>query len=98
MAGDDGERGGDTAVRDGDSGGPGRGDRRRDAGHHLAVDAGVGEGLCFLASPAEHERVATLQPNDLLALAGEPHEQDVDEVLSDALAGALADVYQLGRR
>ena len=48
------------AVRDGDARERGRRDGRRDAGHDLAREAGLGERERLLAAAAEHERVAAL--------------------------------------
>ena len=91
---------GDAAVGDGDAGVGGHGDGGGDAGHDLEGDAGVAQRLRLLAAAAEDERVAALQPDDALALAGLLDEQGVDRVLVVAAgrAGDLADVDQLGVR
>ena len=72
-------------------------ERGGDAGHHLAGDAGCGQGLRLLAAAAEDERVAALQAHHALAFAGEPHQQFVDLLLLHAVVGAgLADEDALG--
>ena len=96
VAGDDGERGGQAPVGDRDAGVGGHGDRRGDAGHHLEGDAGRGQGQRLLAAPAEHERVAALEPHHGLAGPAPVDEQGVDRVLVDRAAGRLADVDPLG--
>ena len=51
----------------------------------------------LLAAAAEDVRVAALEPHDVLAVAGELHEQGVDRVLRHrVVAGELADVDDLG--
>ena len=69
VAGDDGERRREPAVRHRDARVRGRGDGRRDAGDDLERDAGGGQRLRLLAAAAEDERVAALQPHDALARA-----------------------------
>ena len=73
------------------------GDRRGDARHHLAADAGRGERHQLLFEPPEHARVAALQAHDA-AVAAVPHQQRVDLRLPRRIAeAALADVDP-GRR
>ena len=55
----------------------GNGGDRRDARDDLAVDAGIAQHLDLLATAAEHERVAALEPHDV-ELAPELDEQPVD--------------------
>ncbi len=53
----------------------------------------------LLAAPAEHERIAALEPHDLLAGAGPVHQQLVDLLLRErGVARALADIHQLRAR
>ena len=97
VAGDDRERGGEPAMGERDPRDRRHRDRARDAGHDLDVDAGVAAERDLLAAATEDERVAALQAHDVLALAGEGHEQLVDGVLRHGVvAGELADVDDLG--
>ena len=53
----------------------------------------------FFRAPAEHERVAALQPDDAFALPSRANHQPIDRVLLDARAtGALADAETLRAR
>ena len=61
-----------------------RSDRRGDPGDHLEVDAGFGAGARLLAAASEDERIAALEPDDSLALAGEPQQQRGGFVLGTA--------------
>ena len=72
----------------------GGGDRRGDAGHDFAFDAGGGERFELFFEPAEHARVAALEAHDALAhFARVLDEQRVDRRLAGAVAeAALADV------
>ena len=96
VAGDDGEDGGDTAVRERDAGECGHRDRAGDARHDLDLDTlqlAVGE---LFRAAAEDVGVAALQPDDLLALACELDEEGVDGVLRHGVvSGELADVDDL---
>ena len=67
VAGDDGERRRQAAVGHGDAGVGGHRDRRGDAGHDLERHAGREQRGGLLAAAGEHERVAALEPHDLLA-------------------------------
>ena len=97
VAGDDGERRGEAAMGERDAGDRGHRDGARDARHDLDVDAGVAAERDLLAAAPEDERVAALEPHDLLAVAGEGDEQLVDGVLRHrVVAGELADVDDLG--
>lgn len=99
VAADHDEAGGEPAVRHRDAGERGGGDRRADAGDDLERDPGLGERERLLAAPAEDERVATLEADDVLAaLRGADHE-GVDALLRDRVAaGALADEEAAGAR
>ena len=69
--------------------------RRRHAGYDLERNTRVRERQRFLA-PAEHERVAALEPDDPLALPRGANHQPVDRLLLHAgPAGALADAEAL---
>ena len=83
------------AVRDRDPGGGGHGRERRDAGHDLERHAGLDERERLLAAAAEQERVAALEPDDVEAATGEPHEQAVDLLLRQRVAG---DAERVGGR
>ena len=97
VRGDDGERGRDAAVGEGDAGDGRHRDRTRHAGDHLDVDAVRAAMRQLLQAAAEHVRIAALQPHDLPALAGELDEQRVDGVLRHGMvSGSLADVDDLG--
>ena len=98
MARHDGERRRQPTVGHGDPGVGGHGDRRRDTGHHLELDAGGGEGLGLLASTAEDEGVAALEPHDAASGAALLHEHGVDLRLVHGIAGPLADVDPLRPR
>ena len=68
-------------------------DRGADARHDLERNARVRERERLFAATAEHERIATLEPDDALAALGRANHQTVDELLRDRMtAGALADV------
>ena len=99
VARDDGEEVADAAVRERDAGGAGHRDGARDAGDHLDGHAGAVAGEHLLAAAAEHVRVAALQAHDVAAGERVLDEQRLDLVLRDGVvAGALADVDELGRR
>src|SRR3954469_13022643 len=86
-------------MRDRDPGVGRRRDPRRDRRHDFERHAGGHEGLGFLAATAEDERVATLEPHDALAAAGELDQEGVDGLLLHRwLPGLLPDVVQLGVR
>ena len=68
----------------------GGGQRRGDAGHDLALDPGLGQGLELFLEPAEHARVAALQPHHHAAFAGVLHQQGVDRRLAGVLGARLA--------
>jgi len=98
MAADDRHLRRDTAVGDRDARGGGRSRERRHTGDDLEVDARLRERECLLAAAAEDERVASLQPDDLVAPAGERDEKRVDLVLlvrvarnEDGVGSSLAD-------
>ena len=78
---------------------PGRGSggqRGRDAGHHLAVDAVLGQCLQFFFQPAEQARVAALQPYHPGMLLRLPHQQCIDGGLPRGVGeAALAHVDPL---
>jgi hypothetical protein len=78
MTGDHGERGGITAMGQGDAGGGGYGTEGGDAGYDFEGDAGGGEVLGFLATAAEDEGIATFQADDVSAGAGMVDEELVD--------------------
>ena len=83
-------------MRHGDPGVGGRGDRARDAGHDLERHARGDARLGFLATAAEHERVAALQAHDLLPGPPALDEQRVDLFLRHrGPARRLADVDAL---
>ena len=58
-----------AAVGHRDTGRGRRGEGRRHARHDLERHAGVEQGLRFLATATEHERVAALQPHDVRPLS-----------------------------
>jgi hypothetical protein len=73
------------------------GDAGGDARHHLESDARVRESLRLLAPAAENERIAALESNDALPLAGEADEERFDVFLARrALAATLAYEVTLG--
>lgn len=97
VAGDDGERRGEPAVGEGDTGDRRHRDRAGDARNDLDLDSGFAAECHLLATASEDERVAALQPHDLLAVAGEGDEEFVDRVLRHGMvAGELADIDDLG--
>jgi hypothetical protein len=65
----------------GDADQPGDGDRAGDSRHDLDRDTGRQAGLDLLAAAAEHERVATLEPDDGPPRLGVFDEQRVDRLL-----------------
>ena len=96
MAGDDGERRRDAAVRDGDAGIGRHRDGRRDARHDLERQAVLLEQQPLLAAAAEDKRVAALEAHDRLALFCLIDEQLVDvRLLHRVVARGLADVDEL---
>ncbi len=96
VPGDDRHARRQPAVRHRDARVRGRRDRARHARHDLEGNAGRDALLSFLAAAPEHERVATLQPDDLLAGGAPGDKQLVDLFLRHRDApGRLADVDQL---
>jgi hypothetical protein len=62
-----------------------------DSGDDLAFNPGGGQRERFLATTPEHERIAALQPHDLMATARFPNHEPIDRVLRNGrTAGALA--------
>ena len=85
------------AEREGNPGVGRHGDGGGNAGHDLERHAGVEEGGGLLAAPGEHERVAALEPHDVLAGLAPLDKERVDVVLLHRLAaGRLADRDPLG--
>ena len=74
----------------------GGGERRGDAGHDLALDAGGGERLELFLEAAEDARVAALEAHDARAALRVLHEQGVDRVLAGVLAPAARRVRHAG--
>jgi len=81
MAGDENAAGRDLAMRDRHPDGAGRCDAGGDAMHDLDGDALGFEMGFFLAAPAEHERVAALEPHHATARTRFVHHQTLDEGL-----------------
>ena len=69
VAGDDGERRREPAMRDRDAGVGRHRHRGAHAGHDLERNPGRRERFGFFAAAPEHERVAALQPDDAPARA-----------------------------
>ena len=70
-------------------GNPGRcrhGGQSRDSRHDLERNPRLGQRERLLTPTPEHERIASLQPNDVEALPGELDEQSVDLLLADPVA------------
>ena len=78
MAGHEGHRRRDAAMRDRNSRVRRRRDSRRHARHDLERHAGRGQRLRLFASAPEDERIAAFQAHDALAFARRAHEQRVD--------------------
>jgi hypothetical protein len=86
-------------MRDRDAGGFRRSDRGRDTGNHFDGDARPREHEHLFCAPAEHERVAALQPDNLLAAARGANHQTIDRVLFDTRPpGSLTDAETLRSR
>ena len=81
-------------MGEGDAGVGRSGDGGGHAGHNLELHTGVMERLGFLASSAEHERVAAFETDDSLAFSRESYQEAV-EVLLSAGTRLLADVDKL---
>src|SRR5947209_8001585 len=95
MRGERGDGRGDAAMRDGDPGGAGNGRERGDTRDHVERHAGLRERERLLPAAAEEERVAALEPHDVVAAAAERNEQLVDLFLLEAIA---LDAQRVGRR
>ena len=96
MSRDDGERGRDGAVRDGDARIGGHGDGGGDARHDLERDALFLEQQALLAAAPKDEGIAALEPHDGLALLRLRREQRADVLLAHrVMGGCLADVDAL---
>src|SRR5205085_12105016 len=80
---------------DRDPGGAGHGRERRDACDYFEGNAGFGERERLLPAAAEEERVAALEPHDVVAATAERNEQLVDLFLLEAVA---LDAQCVGRR
>ncbi len=81
MAGGEGDRAGEPAVRQRDAGVGGRGDGGGDAGHDDEGHARVDQRLGLFAAAAEDERIAALEAHDDLAPPGSLDEERVDLLL-----------------
>ena len=93
---DDGERGRDGTVRDGDARIGGHGDGGGDARHDLERDALFLEQQALLAAAPEDEGIAALESHDGLALLRLRREQRADVLLAHrVMGGCLADVDAL---
>src|SRR5437764_8494375 len=98
MAGDERERGGVRAVRDGDAGVGRARERRRDAGDDLEGDAGGGKLLRFFTAASEDEWIAAFEADDDLSFLRFVDEELVDLLLRQSvLGGVLANIDDLGR-
>ena len=61
--------------------------RGGDAGHHVKANAGLGQGLHFLAPSAKDVTVATLQAHHIAAAARQAHHQLDDLLLRQGVTG-----------
>ncbi len=97
MAGEEDEGAGSVAMGERDAELGGAGQRRGHAGHHHGPDARGAQGGELLSAAGEDQRVAALEADDALALAGEADEQRIDLGLGQAvIAARLADIVALG--
>jgi hypothetical protein len=88
MSGHHGERGRDATLGDRDACIRGRRDGGAHAGHDLERHARCGERSGLLAAPAEHKRVAALEPHDTSAILRVRDEQRVDLLLRHRMMAA----------
>ncbi|OIQ74551.1 hypothetical protein GALL_437960 [mine drainage metagenome] len=82
-----------SAPGQGAAGVGGSGQRRGDPGHHLAFQAGSGDGGKLLVKPAENSGIAALEADHEAVFPSMPHELGIDHLLLRAAAKpAFADV------
>ena len=97
MPRDDGERGRDSAVRDGDARVGGHGNRRRDARHDLKRDAVFLKQHALFAAAPKDEGIAAFQAHDGLPFLRLQDDEPADILLLHrVMRGCLADVDALG--
>ena len=89
VGGDDMQRVGEAAVRDGDTGAFRRGDGRSDAGHDFVGDAVRQQRFDFLAAAAEQKRVAALEAHDVASVQRFAHDQGFDLALRHGVTAAF---------
>jgi hypothetical protein len=87
-----------AAIGDGDARRGGRGHRGRDTRHDLVANARRPQSARLFRAPAEHERVAPLQPDDDAAGAGLLDQQRVDRLLSHGMLAALRPLGSLAQQ
>src|SRR2546426_181033 len=85
VAGHDGERRGEPAVRERNAGVRGDGDGSTDAGDHLEGDRRRRESLGFLAAPSKDEGIAALEPHHTTTTTRMSDEERVDVFLGQAV-------------
>ncbi len=99
MARDEGHRGRVAPVGERDPRIGGHGDRGGDPGDDLEGDTRLPEDLRLLASPAEDEGIASLEPRDDRPLLRLRHQEVVDLPLGNGMfAALLAGIDQTGLR
>src|SRR5262245_37454683 len=65
-------------------------DGRGDSRHNFKWDSRTGDFLCFFCASAEHEGIATFQPNDMLSFACFVDQERVDVLLRPAFTRLFA--------
>lgn len=95
MAGHKGHRGIDVAMRQWNAGIGQTADPGRDPRHDTKRHAGRHQGASFFAGTAEHERVATFEPQNAMALTGQLDQTQRDiRLLRRGLAATLAGIFK----
>ena len=86
-------------MRERNAGVTGRGEGRRDAGHHLVRDSCRDQDLDLFRAASKEMRIAALEPHDRLAVQGRGDHPAIDLILKHlAAAVRMAQADLLGRR